>query len=189
MKENTKNIINNINEGRVKIYYQLNQLEAITGLSIRTLKYRMKTVKEKYKGVNSLLYKDGKRWMIHYTIIDEFMPLYKPRITTVDNHPWSTIVTWNPADSYDVKYHEQLINEVKTQLPELNVAYVIEQDGRGINHLHCLTDGEPFETSVPVENVLNKYMDSKDYRLQVNKINNLSSTVSYLKKCGTITII
>lgn len=87
MKEEAKQIINNINEGRVKIYYQLNQLNAITGLSMRALKYRMITVKEKYNGINSLLYKEGKKWQIHYTIIDEFMPVYKPRMTTVDNHP------------------------------------------------------------------------------------------------------
>ncbi|WP_396162916.1 hypothetical protein [Flavobacterium sp.] len=189
MKEEAKQIINNINEGRVKIYYQLNQLNAITGLSMRALKYRMITVKEKYNGINSLLYKEGKKWQIHYTIIDEFMPVYKPRMTTVDNHPWSTIVTWNTRDSYDIKYHEHLVQEVKSQLPELNVAYVIEQDGRGINHIHCLTDGEPSETLVPVENVLTKYIDRTDYRLQVNKINSLSSAVGYLKKCGTITIL
>ena len=48
MKEESKKNINDINNGRAKIYYQLNQLEEITGLSTRTLKYRMKLVKEKY---------------------------------------------------------------------------------------------------------------------------------------------
>lgn len=189
MKVNAKEIINNINSSRIKIYYQLNQLEEITGLSPRTLKYRMKLVSEKYANIPNLLKRNGRAWQIHYTIIDEFMPIYTKSQTTLSNHKWETLVTWNMKDDYDVKYHTQLINEVKEKLPSCNIAYVIEMDGRNFNHVHALADGYNDEVTNAVSEVLEKYINKSDYRFQVEKINNRSSVTNYLKKSGTITII
>lgn len=62
MNVNTNETINNINKNRVKIFYQLNQLGEITGLSPRTLKYRMKLVSKKYADMPSLLMKNGRAW-------------------------------------------------------------------------------------------------------------------------------
>lgn len=189
MEEENKKIINDINSTRVKIYYQLNQLEDITGMSPRALKYRMKIVKEKYSNVPSLLYRTGKAWQIHYTLIDEFLPKYNKKQTTVDNHKWETLISWNTKDNYDVNYHIQLINEVKQQIPTANIAYVVEVDGRGFNHIHAITDGYKENVEVATLNVLKKYLDYSQYRCQVEKINNYGSTTSYLKKSGTITIL
>lgn len=189
MKENTKEIINEISGGRSKIYYQLNQLEEITGLSPRTLKYRMKLVSEKYANMPNLLMRNGRAWQIHYTIIDEFMPIYKKPQTTVSNHKWETFITWNTKDNYDIKYHVQLINEVKEKLPSCNIAYVIERDGRDYNHVHALSDGFNDEVTNAVSDVIGKYVNKGDYRFQVEKINNRSSVTNYLKKSGTITIV
>jgi hypothetical protein len=189
MEENTKQIINNINGNRTKIYYQLNQLEQITGLSKRSLKYRMKDVKVKYSDISSLLYRTGRAWQIHYTIIDEFMPKYAKKQTTIDNHKWETLLTWNTKDAYDVNYHVQLINEVKRELPSVNIGYVVETDGRGVNHLHAITDGYKDSVEVALVGVLDKYIATSSYRYQVEQINNISSTTSYLKKSGTITIL
>ena len=121
MKEESKEIINQINSGRAKIYYQLNQLEGLTGMSTRSLKYRMKEVKVKYSGVSHLLHRNGRAWEIHYTLIDEFLPKYNKKQTTIDNHKWETLLTWNTKDSYDIKYHIQLIHEVKQKLPWVNI--------------------------------------------------------------------
>ena len=189
MKEESKKNINDINNGRAKIYYQLNQLEEITGLSTRTLKYRMKLVKEKYTNVPSLLRRHGKAWQIHYTLIDEFLPKYKKNQTTITNHKWETLVTWTTKDSYDVNYHVQLIREVKQELPSVNIGYVIEVDGRGVNHLHAVTDGYKDSVEIAVSEVLKKYIEFGQYRTQIEKINNNGSTISYLKKSGEITII
>lgn len=189
MNINTNETINNINSSRAKIYYQLNQLEEITGLSTRTLKYRMKLVSKKYANIPNLLQKKGRAWQIHYTIIDEFMPIYAKPKTTISNHKWETFITWNTKDNYDIKYHIQLITEVKDKLPSCNIAYVIETDQRGYNHLHALADGFNDEVKEAVNNVIEKYVSKSDYRLQIEKINNRTSVTSYLKKSGTITII
>ena len=124
-------------------------------MSIRSLKYRMKVVKEKYSNMPSLLNKVGNKWQIHNTIIStEFMPKYKKKQTNIMNHQWETLITWNMANSYDIKYHQQLITEVKDELPSVNIGYVIELDGRGVNHIHALTDGFKDEVQTAVVNVL-----------------------------------
>lgn len=189
MKEEYKKIINSVNDSRVKIFYQLNQLEEMTGMSPRALKYRMKLVKEKYSGMPNLLFRNGRPWQIHYTLISEFMPRYKKAETNVTNHKWETLITWNMKDDYDVNYHIQLINEVKEQLPFVNIGYVVEIDDRGVNHLHAITDGYKDDVEVEVTGVLNKYLDSKLYRHQIEKINNRGSITRYLKKNGGITIL
>ena len=61
--------LDTINDSRLKIHFNLTELMSITGLSIRTLKYRMKEVKKKYINIPSLLSK--KRIECgHFTVID-----------------------------------------------------------------------------------------------------------------------
>lgn len=189
MKKEYKEIINDVNCSRAKIYYQLNQLEYITGMSERSLKYRMKIIKEKYTNIPTLLHRNGRAWQIHYTIINEFMPKYKKNQTTVINHKWETLLTWNTKDNYDVKYHTHLISEIKENLPSVNIGYVIETDRRGVNHLHAVTDGHKESVEKTVNLILTKYIDRSQYRCQIEKINNNGSIISYLKKSGEITII
>lgn len=189
MNNEHKIVLNELNGKRAKIYYQLNQLEELTGLSSRALKYKMKVVKEKYANMPNLLHRTGKSWQIHFTLIGEFFSKYKKEKTVISNHPWETIITWNLVDNYDVDYHIQLINEVKEQLPSVNIGYVVEVDGRGINHLHAITDGYKDNIKDVVVGVLNKYIASNLYRPEVEKINNIGSVTSYLRKYGEITII
>jgi hypothetical protein len=189
MKEENKKIINEVNANRAKIYYQLNQLEEKTGMSPRALKYRMKEVKEKYAGMSNLLFRTGKSWAIHYTLIKEFLPKYKKKQTNVTNHKWETLITWNMKDDYDVNYHIQLLTEVKEHLPSVNIGYVIETDKRGIYHVHAITDGYKDNIEVAVGNVICKYISKSDYRAQVEIINNHGSVTTYLQKYGGITII
>lgn len=190
MKEESKKIINGLNENRIKVFYQLNQLMPITGMSIRSLKYRMKKVKEKYSDMPNLLKRNGRTWQIHYTIIDEFMPVYKKAITTINNHKWETLVTWNTKDSYDIKYHIQLVNELKREIPYANIAYVIEQDGRGNNHIHAITDGYLIPVTNATNKVLSKYLlNEYNCKYQIENINKRYSITSYLQKGGKITIL
>lgn len=189
MKENSKVIINKINSNRSQIYYKLQDLKELTGLSDRSLKYRMKTVSEKYSNMPSLLRKEGRAWNIHNTILVEFLPKYRKSQTSIYNHPWKTFLTWNMADNYDTKYHNQLIRELKDFLPNANIAFVIEADTRGYNHLHAMLDIERDEVEVEVKKVLNRYLIASQYRCQVEKINNTIVTVQYLKKNGELTII
>lgn len=189
MKEKYNELLEKINSGRIKIYYKLNELETITGLCSRSLKYRMKIVKEKYNNVPSLLAKKGREWQIHYTIVDDFMPKYNKSKTTIFNHKWQTFITWNMKKNYEIKYHIELIEQVKEKLPSANIAYVIEQDKRGYNHIHAITDEFKDEVQIAVGNILNTYLEKSDFRTQIETINNNSSTINYLKKSSQITII
>ena len=182
-------LVNQANATRAKIYYQLNQLEDLTGLSARSLKYRMTIVKDKYKDVPNLLTREGRCWKIHYTLIPEFLPIYKKEQTNVVNHPWETLVTWTTLDHYNSAYHIQLIHEVKERLPSANIAYVIEQDQRGANHIHAVSDGDHKSIEDAVVAVLGKYIPKKDYRAQIEKLQNSCSAVGYIKKTAGLTII
>ena len=189
MKERYNELLDKINSGRIKIHYKLNELVEITGLCNRSLKYRMKAVKEKYDNVPSLLRKKGREWMIHYTILDEFMPKYQKHETNIYNHKWETLVTWNLKNNYEVKYHVELIEQIKGNLPACNIAYVIEQDARGFNHLHAIVDEDNDNVEKVVNAVLSRYLEKTDYKSQIEKINNKSSITTYLQKSGKITII
>ncbi|RTZ09854.1 hypothetical protein EKM05_05995 [Flavobacterium sp. GSP27] len=189
MIEEYSNVINEINKSKVQIYYRLNQLGSMTGLKDRALKYRMKKVKEDYKHIPNLLRFVGRAWEIHYTLIDQFRPKYKRKETTVSNHKWETLLTWNLLDDYDVKYHIQLIEEVKELLPTVNIAYCIEKDRRGFNHIHALIDDDKEKVEVSVAKVLSKYLNKNYYRTQVENIYNYYSVTSYIQKSGEITII
>ena len=190
MKEECKKIVNELNDNKTKIYYQLNQLEKITGMSTRSLKYRMKLVKEKYSGLPNKLHRIGRAWQIHYTILDEFMPKNIMRKPTFNNSPWETFITWNLKNNYDVEYHIELIKEVQDEFPfPVNIAYVVEQDKRGYNHLHAIADTDKINMKNTVARVLKKYLETTDFRYQVTEIINKASVISYLKKNGTATII
>ena len=190
MKEECKKIVNELNDNRIKIYYQLNQLEEITGMSARSLKYRMKLVKEKYSGLPNKLHRVGRAWQIHYTIIDEFMPKNRMRKPNLTNSPWESFITWNLKNNYDVKYHIELIKEVQDEFPFcVNIAYVVEQDKRGYNHLHAIADIGKENMEKAVARVLKKYLETTDFRYQVTEINNKASVISYLRKNGVATII
>lgn len=190
MKEKYNELINACNKKRSNIYYQLNQLIEITGLSSRMLKYKMITVKKKYEGVPSLLKKVGKKWQIHQSIINEFMPVNRRKIENENNYNWKSFVTWNPFQNYDVDYHIELIKEVKTNLPENKIQYTIELDKRGFNHVHFISDASVADVKIMVEKVILKYFSWYEISYQVSEINNKYSSVSYTEKApvknGTI---
>ena len=164
------------------IYYKLNQLKELTGLSTRMLKYRMLKVKKKYSGRAELLNKEGKSWRIHYSLINEFMPVNKLKNNPVSLDNWKCFGTWNPFKNYDVEYHYQLIKEIKEQLPQHKVKYAIEHDNRGHNHTHFICEASTSYTKKIVENVISKYFTWYEIVHQVGDINNKFSSMRYLTK-------
>ncbi|PJE44561.1 MAG: hypothetical protein CUR32_03005 [Flavobacterium sp.] len=182
MKEECIKLINDSNKKRSNIYYQLNQLTTITGLSLRMLKYKMLNVKEKYAGVTNLLKKEGKCWQIHHSIINEFMPINKRKSMDDSNCRWLSFVTWNPIQNYDADYHVELVKEIKSNLPTNTIKYTIELDRRGFNHVHFVSDAAPSKTKKIVDEVLLKYFKWFEVMYQVTEIKNIYSSDEYLQK-------
>ncbi|REG94156.1 hypothetical protein [Flavobacterium aquicola] len=189
MKKKFNELINNANSKRNNTYYKLNQLPKITGLSIRMLKYKMVKIKEKYAGVTSLLEKDGKQWKIHYSIINEFMPINKRKTYTENNYDWQSFVSWNPFENYDKEYHQYLIYQIKNQMPDKYIKYTIELDGRGYNHVHFITDAQLPEVKTIVENVIYRYFSWNEISFEATTIINKYSSVNYTNKAPIITEI
>lgn len=189
MKEKFNELINTANSKRNKTYYKLNQLPKITGLSIRMLKYKMIKVKKKYEGVTSLLEKDGKQWKIHYSIVNEFMPVNKKKSYIENNYHWQTFVSWNPFQNYDKEYHQELIYQIKNEMPDKFFKYTIEQDRRGYNHVHFITDAQLPEVKIIVEKVILKYFSWHEISFEATTILNKYSSVSYANKAPIITEI
>ena len=183
MKEQYNKLVNESNKNRLAIYYKLNQLTTITGLSPRMLKYKMLNVKEMYAGVTNLLKKEGKCWKIHPNIINEFMPINKLKKTNeIESVSWTSFVTWNPFQNYDADYHVELIKEIKLSLPENKIKYTVELDKRGFNHVHFLSDASLLKTKKVVDMVVLKYFEWYEVTYQVTEINNRFSCEEYLQK-------
>jgi len=176
-------LINETNDTRLKVYFNLTELKNITGMSIRALKYRMLIVKKKYEGVPALLNMKNRTWKIHYTIVNEFEPKYNLKNKTIHTYNWTSMATWNPKNNYDTSYHIEFVNQIKTQLPYNVISYTVEVDGRGVNHTHLISDAETLELNKAVTSTLSKFIeDSKEYRIQVEPILNKYSAVEYLRK-------
>lgn len=185
MKKECEVLINESNKGRSNIYYQLNQLKTITGLSDRMLKYKMKEVKQKYGNIPKLLKKDGKKWQIHSTLVNLFMPVKVLKMYNQYNFNWSTFVTWNTQLSYDAGYHVELINQIKKELPSNSVIkYSVEVDGRGYNHIHFLTNTTATITKKAVDKVLINYLAWYEVNVEVTDIINHYSNVNYINKAS-----
>lgn len=165
-----------------KSYYSSTEIMKITGICERTLRYRLKKLSTKYKNIPSLLNKKNQRWRIHYTIVDEFLPHYKPRTLTISNFEWKTFTTWNMANQYDSLYHFQLINEVKENHPESNFIYTIEKTKKGVNHVHLISDMDVDGITTTVNNVLGQYLSEREYDLDIKEIINKANAVRYIKK-------
>ena len=185
MTNELQKLLNEANGGRIKYYYSLSELTDITGMSIRSLKYRMKEIKMKFHSVPYLISKQGKQWRIHYTMVDLFKPKYRMSYSQFYNHHWTCMVTWNPKFNYDIEYHLEIITQVKENLSEYSIAYVIEKDSRDINHSHIISDAPRSEFDTVVRAVLNQYIENKsEYRIQTESINNQHCIVTYLQKAG-----
>ncbi|MDA7803895.1 hypothetical protein N8987_04900 [Crocinitomix sp.] len=145
----------------------------------------MLTVKKKYKDVPTLVNKKGREWRIHYTVIHEFMPKYNTKTKTLYNHDWNTFTTWNFARNYTIDYHKQIIFEIKERLPSNTIAYTVEKDKRGNNHVHMITDAAESNVRELVEFIISRYLDIRfDCVSQTSTLKNKYSVVEYIKKAS-----
>lgn len=182
MKEEYNKLLNESNTCRSNIYYQLNQLNEITGLSSRMLKYKMVIVKKKYDNVPKLLRRVGKKWQIHYTIISEFMPINKRNIDNENNYNWQSFASWNTFENYDSEYHVEIIKQIKNNFPNNIIKYTVELDRRGYNHVHFISDVEVHLLKEVVKKVILCYFEWFEITYQVTYTNNKYSSTKYIKK-------
>ncbi len=133
----------------MKLYYQLKDLQNITGLCYRSLKKRIKKLLEsKYKDVPSVISKIGRSYRIHYTAIIDFMPKNKRKNRKHEpeliqkNLKYSIIL--NPMSKYnDSMIFHEFISIVKKENPTVNLKYSVEDSyvKRGDNmHINILSD-------------------------------------------------
>jgi hypothetical protein len=152
-------------------------------MSKRSIKYRMLKVKKKYESIPSLLKKENRQWLIHLTLVDEFLPVYNLKSKTPYTLDWKSVATWNPLLAYDVEYHVELVQQIKVLLPENIISYAVELDSREINHTHLISDAEPEILDEAVKKTLKKFIGNpKEYRLEVAPIMNKYCIVEYMKK-------
>ncbi len=178
-------LLNKTNNKRIKVYYNLSELEELTGMCLRALKYRMLYVKHKYHDVPSLLTKKDRQWQIHYTIVNEFEPKYilKAKTETIYNQNWVSMASWNPITNYDTQYHIELVKQIKEQLPNNTILYTIESDGRNINHTHIVSNAKVEDLNNAVTSTISKYIENKrEVRVQVESVRKKFATIEYLRK-------
>lgn len=164
-----------------KKYYTTNEVMEKMGISLRTLRYRLKELKVKYEDVPALLYKKDNVWFIHRQLIGEFIPKIRRR-KTIYNKVWTTLITWAMIDAYDNEYHHQLAAEIKNSIPDGNFDYVIEQTKKGVNHVHMVTDKNYNEVNLTINEIISRYIPKSDYRISIEKINCGALTRNYMNK-------
>jgi hypothetical protein len=189
MNKKTIELLNQINSIRAKIYYNLKSLEKMTTLKPRALKYRMKLIKEKYKGRDFLLNKKGKEWNIHYSLINEFLPKYKSKLSNVYSENWRTEFSWNSRSNYNKDQHIQLLNELKLELNDFKIGYSLERDSRGIYHVHGLAYASKEKVKEAFKRVISKYLLSNEFRIHTSDLLNKYSYIEYMRKLGEIKFI
>jgi hypothetical protein len=182
MKNEHEVLINESNKFRINTYYRLNQLNSITGLSTRMLKYKMTEIKKKYGNVPKLLVKEGRQWRIHESLIYLFMPVKVRKCYNENNYTWQSFATWSTQLNYDTGYHLELINQIKRELPKNVIKYTIEQNRKGFNHVHFLCDTSAVEVKKAINKILYQYLEWYEVSIEVTDLINHYSGVSYTNK-------
>ena len=98
-------------------------------------------------------------------------------------------MSWNPFENYDKDYHQELIYQIKNEMPDKYIKYTIELDGRGFNHVHFITDCKLSEVKTIAENVIYKYFSWNEISFEATSITNKYNSVNYANKSPIITEI
>lgn len=170
-----------------KIYYDSNSIMEITGISERTLRYRLSVLSKKYENVPAMLYLKNREWRIHNAIVEEFLPKYKTKTNHLVNRDWKSFITWTPRDNYCKDYHSTLVGNVMSHFPVEDFPTekffpVLEKTKSGVHHVHMLSVYPVSEIEVVVKNVLNHVLLDQDCRLEVNPVWGKVQAVNYLFK-------
>jgi hypothetical protein len=181
IKEDYQELVKQLNNTKYNNWYKLKDLVVILNISYKSLKNMVGKVYEKNNPLGTIR-KEGRRYYIHYSILDCFK-LKQPRVTTIYSHDWKSNISWTTKDYYDMNYHKYLINHLKINCKGVNFIETIELDKNGRYHTHILADAEPKEIKPIIENLLNVCLDNyKFYRLYCEDVNNIGCSVDYLLK-------
>lgn len=184
MDEKSKEQINKIYTERKKsITYSGKEVRIITGISLRTFRYRIEELREQYAGIGNLLElkKDG--WIIHQDMVHHFFRKTKKRkIDNVYQVDWKTIITWAPSTDFPKEYHTHLIRQVMEAFPEGLFLPVIEQTESGVNHVHMLCTIDQVTIGNGIKDILKEYWDWWDYRIEIEPIQDVVLAVNYVLK-------
>jgi len=162
-------------------WYMLKDLVIIKNISYKSLKNMVKGIYEKYSPQGTIR-KEGRRYYIHYSILDAFK-LKQPRATTIYSHFWLSNISWTTKGYYDKEYHQYLIGELKMLTANVNYVETIELDKSNRFHVHLLADALPETLEPIIKSLLNTYLDDgRNYRLYCKSIYNTGSSVDYLIK-------
>ncbi len=165
-----------------KYYYSTKEVLEITGISERLLRYRLKDLSKIYANIPSKLKKVNRVWLIYYTLVDEFLPKYKPRKETVCNMNWKTFLSWTTIEHYDVSYHNRLIEEILNKFPEDNFLYKVERNKQGVNHVHIITDIDHTTIQKIAYGVIGDYLGFKEYMIDSSPLRSKIRAIRYLNK-------
>lgn len=159
-------------------YYKLKDLENIVELKPRMLKYKMKSIKEKYKN-SKLLYKEGRQWFIHESIVFEFDRERKG----LNQHNFKSFCSVSFEGNVSGDFIREIMNisflEMK-QTKKTTIYYVIEKNRSNQNHLHFLCNWNKTKKD---EGVI--YRTIKDYSIinfDMRPITNFRNLNNYLNK-------
>ena len=181
IKKEFDKIIKDKNSKKYNKWYKLKDLVIILNVSYKSLKNRVKDVYKVYNPQGTIR-KEGRRYYIHYSILDAFK-LKRPRNLTIYSHFWLSNISWSTRDYYDKAYHQYLIAELKLLIPERNIIETIELDKKGRFHVHLLADGLPEEIRPIIKSLLDYYLSGNtNYRLYCEPVYNIGSSVDYLLK-------
>ena len=183
MRKNVNGInelyVNGINQ---KYYYTTNQVKEITGISERTLRYRVSELKENHKDEVYMRKDQYGNWEIHYSIVDSFMPRTKPRKETPFNMDWCTFLSWTTKENFESTFHNALINQILTEHPKAIFMYCVERSDAGINHVHMLSDVNHTVLSKTASKVLKAVLEHDEFMLDYSPLRCKTSSVRYISK-------
>lgn len=181
-EDNTNDLLRRIYDKKYKKWFKLNDIPKLKNMSYKSAKALVGPIYTKYEA-QGLIKKKGRRYYIHYLLLDKFS-LKRPRAgTTVYDHPWKTNLCWTTVDNYEEQYHLQLFRDLKELTPGVNYYGCVEQDDSGRNHVHMLADTEPEKLRPFAVQVLRKYLDDERFfRLYCEEVFNKGGCVDYLLK-------
>lgn len=181
IKKDFNELIRINNSKKYNKWYKLKDIVTIKNISYRSLKSMVKEVYDTHNPQGTIE-KKGRRYFIHYSILDAFQ-LKRPKTTTIYSHFWLSNVSWTTKNFYDIEYHKYMIAELKLLIPERNIIETIELDKSNRYHVHLLADLQPEYLEPIIESLLDFYLDNKtNYRLYCKPVYNIGSSIDYLMK-------
>jgi hypothetical protein len=184
MDEQSKTQLDKVYREKKKVItYSGKEVREITGISLRTFRYRMEELKKQFEGVGNLLELKKNKWVIHQDLVHHFFrKTNKKKVSSVYQINWKSFITWVPASNFPKEYHTHLIREVMKSFPNGLFLPVIEQTENGVNHVHMISNEDAATIESEIVKILKDYWHFWEYRLEVDSIKDIVLTVNYVLK-------